>query len=488
MIVVKHPRIIQGGMGIGLSDWRLARAVSICGQLGTVSGSGLWMVMTRRLQDGDPGGNARRALAKLPFPDVAERMLQRYFISGGKPHGRPYCPIPMLTHPLRSAAAAMLVAASFVEVFLAKEGHDGQIAINYLEKIQLAHLPSLYGAMLAGVDYVIMGAGVPQQIPGALDRLALHQSASYRLAIADAQSTDVVETQFDPASLGAPSDADPLRRPKFLPIVSSHVLAAMLLKRSNGHIDGFVVEGPTPGGHNAPPRSRRRSLDGVPSAYTADDDADLDEMLKLGRPFWLAGSKAHAGALADALATGAYGIQAGSIFALCRDSALRADLRERAIDRALDGALEIRTNFTASPSGFPFKEAVLDGTLTDPGIYARRARVCDLGALRTPYRAPNGSLGYRCSAEPVEAFEAKGGDIAKTAGASCLCNALTSTIGRAQTRSDGFREPPLLTLGSDLSFLHALASPRDYSASDVIELLAGCDVEAEGSGSILADY
>jgi len=36
-----HPRIIQGGMGIAVSDWRLARAVSRLGQLGVVSGTAI---------------------------------------------------------------------------------------------------------------------------------------------------------------------------------------------------------------------------------------------------------------------------------------------------------------------------------------------------------------------------------------------------------------------------------------------------------------
>ena len=66
----------------------------------------------------------------------------------------------------------MTVAANFVEVFLAKEGHAGLVGINFLEKIQFPTLPSIFGAMLAGVDYVLMGAGIPRSIPGVLDRLA----------------------------------------------------------------------------------------------------------------------------------------------------------------------------------------------------------------------------------------------------------------------------------------------------------------------------
>ncbi len=56
------PRIIQGGMGVAISNWQLARAVSSAGQLGVVSGVGLCLLLSRRLQDGDPGGPYRRAL------------------------------------------------------------------------------------------------------------------------------------------------------------------------------------------------------------------------------------------------------------------------------------------------------------------------------------------------------------------------------------------------------------------------------------------
>ena len=66
-------------------------------------------------------------------------------------HGRD-CPRPL---------AELCLVANFVEVYLAREGHDHPVGINYLEKIQPPHLPSIYGAMLAGVSYVLMGAGIP---------------------------------------------------------------------------------------------------------------------------------------------------------------------------------------------------------------------------------------------------------------------------------------------------------------------------------------
>lgn len=67
------PKIIQGGMGVGVSNWRLARAVSRAGHLGVVSGTALDMLLARRLQMGDPGGHMAESAARFPFPAIVER-------------------------------------------------------------------------------------------------------------------------------------------------------------------------------------------------------------------------------------------------------------------------------------------------------------------------------------------------------------------------------------------------------------------------------
>ncbi len=74
-IIMSHPLIIQGGMGAGVSDWRLARAVSTAGQLGVVSGTALACILVRRLQVGDLDGQMRRGLENFPLPGVAARCL-----------------------------------------------------------------------------------------------------------------------------------------------------------------------------------------------------------------------------------------------------------------------------------------------------------------------------------------------------------------------------------------------------------------------------
>ena len=71
-------------MGVGVSNWSLARAVSQQGQLGVVSGTLLAVVLSRRLQQGDPAGDMRRALAHFPIPAMADRVLADWFIAGGK--------------------------------------------------------------------------------------------------------------------------------------------------------------------------------------------------------------------------------------------------------------------------------------------------------------------------------------------------------------------------------------------------------------------
>src|SRR5512144_2658812 len=155
---MQPPRIIQGGMGFAVSGWSLARSVSRLGHLGVVSGAGLDLLLTRTLQSGDPGGHVRRALAHFPVPDIARRVMARHFVAGGKPATAPFRRIPMWTATPSLASQRLAVVANFVEVFLAKEGHAGLVGVNYLAKIQLPMLASIYGAMLAGTDYVLMGA------------------------------------------------------------------------------------------------------------------------------------------------------------------------------------------------------------------------------------------------------------------------------------------------------------------------------------------
>ena len=405
---------------------------------------------------------------------MAARILERYFRPDGRRPGSSYRAVPVPRQRTNRHFLELTVAANFVEVYLAKERHGNPVGINLLEKIQIPTLPSLYGAMLAGVDWVLMGAGIPRAIPAALTALAEHQPVALPLEVADAGADDDFSVAFDPRSV-VPEPAHALRRPKFLAVVGSHVLAAHLARGEGERPTGFVVERPTAGGHNAPPRGPLRlDAEGQP-IYGPRDDVDLARMRDVGLPFWLAGGYGHPAKLREALAEGACGVQVGTAFALCEESGLDDALKRRAREQATTGELVVRTDALASPTGYPFKVTQLEGTAADPKVNAARKRRCDLGYLTTPYRRPDGTIGYRCPSEPVEDYVAKGGKAEDTEGRLCVCNGLTAAIGLPQRREDGAEEPPLLTLGDDARAVLSVLSPDagPYHAEDVLRHLLG---------------
>ena len=461
-------------MGAGVSDWRLARAVSQNGQLGVVSGTALAAILVRRLQVGDPDGQMRHALEKFPVPGIAEQILADYFIPGGKPAAAPFklSPLPGLTPS--SDFVALTVAANFAEVFLAKEGHAGLVGINFLEKLQFPTLASVFGAMLAGVDYVLMGAGIPRAIPGVLDRLARGEAVELKIDVEGALPGEEFHSTFDPAAFCG-GQAPALKRPNFLGIIASATLAMTLARKSSGEVNGFIVEGETAGGHNAPPRGPMQlNAQGEP-IYGPRDVADLEKIRELGLPFWLAGSYGAVGKLAEALALGAAGIQVGTAFAFCAESGIRPDLKQQVFQLSREGKLRVFTDPLASPTGFPFKVVQLPGTLSDAKTLPMRKRLCDLGYLRHAYRKPDGTIGYRCPAEPVEDYIRKGGTLEETQGRECVCNGLVGTIGLPQVNAENVYGLPLVTAGNEIANVARFLPPgRDsYTAAEVIRLLLG---------------
>ncbi|GAB6899633.1 nitronate monooxygenase [Kineosporia succinea] len=472
------PVVIQGGMGAAVSDWNLARQVAMTGNLGVVSGTALDTVVARRLQDGDPGGHMRRALAHFPVPEVAERILDRYFNENGREEGKAYLPVPNLTLKPVSRSRELMVASAFVEVWLAKEGHDGPVGINLLEKIQLAMVPSLYGSMLAGVDYVLVGAGIPSKIPRLLDKMARHEQVAMEIHVDE--STQTYATELNPYDV-VPENFPPLKRPKFLAIIASHPLAAYLTKEEATTPDGFVVEGHIAGGHNAPPRGRMTFADNGEPVYGTRDEADIPKIAKFGLPFWLAGAYATPELVQQAIAQGAVGVQVGTIFALSSDSGTTPENRGKLLDALAADRLEVRTDALASPTGFPFKVVPMDGTLGEQETYLERTRICDLAYLRTAYEKKPGQLGYRCPSEPEDDYVRKGGELSNTVGRKCLCNGLMATIGMPQVRS-GIEEGPLLTLGSDLTAAKQLLNqyPDGWDAQEAVRyLLSGAEAAPE---------
>jgi NAD(P)H-dependent flavin oxidoreductase YrpB (nitropropane dioxygenase family) len=277
---------------------------------------------------GDPSGNIRRALDHFIDQDMVARIMDKYYVEGGKETTKPFKSLQMWSLKPSQHLLETTVLANFCEVWLAKHNDDntptgGLVGINRLTKVQLPTIASLYGAILAGVDYVIMGAGIPLKVPGLLDNLVKGQTATFPVDVAGTDNEFLIE--FSPQAFWqAAGKADlaqlPLKRPKFVPIVSSVVLAQSMLKRANGEgptkgIDGFVVELSTAGGHNAPPRGFR--YDPVAKSHAVDlnergepiygpkDDVDLEKFAKVvaGKvPFWMAGAYAHADKFCDCIA------------------------------------------------------------------------------------------------------------------------------------------------------------------------------------------
>jgi nitronate monooxygenase len=104
-------------------------------------------------------------------------------------------------------------------------------------------------------------------------------------------------------------DAPPLRRPRFLPIIASNTLAVTMLRKANGRVDGFIIEGPTAGGHNAPPRGKLTLNELGEPVYGERDRVDLEKMRELGVPFWLAGGYGGPDVLQQALDAGELGVE-----------------------------------------------------------------------------------------------------------------------------------------------------------------------------------
>jgi nitronate monooxygenase len=485
--MIQFPKIIQGGMGVGVSNWRLAQAVSKLGQLGVVSGTALDQVFVRRLADGDLGGYMRRGLDAFPFPEMAKRIWQEYFVPGGKAPDAPYPITPMHQRRDLRKVVELCIVSNFVEVFLAREDHKNPVGINFLEKVQMPHLSSIYGAMLAGVGYVLMGAGIPLHIPGVLDAFAAQHPSEYKLSVVGAAQGQDTQMQFDPADY-AEGPLPILHRPRFLAIVSSNTLATTMLRRANGRVDGLVIETPTAGGHNAPPRGKLQLNHAGEPIYGDRDRVDIAGLRALGVPFWLAGGYGNAEMVREALDQGAAGVQVGTAFAFSRESGLQEDLKRTLLAQAVTGSGQVFTDPLASPTGFPFKVAQLQGSYSDAEVTAARKRVCDLGYLREPYAAPDGNIGYRCAAEPVANYLAKGGKIEDTVGRKCLCNALMSNIGLAQIRKDATVELPLVTVGDDLNTVAQFLAPgrTTYSTADVVESLLSLSLDLDVTEDVLA--
>ncbi len=191
----------------------------------------------------------------------------------------------------------------------------------------LPNLPSIYGAMLAGVDYVIMGAGIPRDIPAVLDAFSKGEKASIRVNVSGAEKDEEFRMYLDPKDIMGEQLTE-IPRPKFYAIVSSNILATTMVKKTKPPVDGLVIEHNTAGGHNAPPRGGLNLGETGEPTYGDKDEVDLAKIKALNVPFWLAGSWGEACKLKEAVAAGAQGIQI-ELCSLCAKNLVSSTVLKR---------------------------------------------------------------------------------------------------------------------------------------------------------------
>lgn len=505
-------KLIQGGMGVYVSNWRLAS--SVAGQrpghtAGTVSGTGLDIVHLRLLQLGDPGGHIRRALSAFDAQfgvQVGGKIVANYFIPGGKQPLERFKPAPQQTVRFRDGGKRLpaaqttdpvelvldeevieiIIATSFAEVWLAKQGHAGRVFINFLNKVELPLVYAMYGAMLAGVDGIVVGAGNPDGLPAIRTRLAEHLPVSHDIPVLYRASGENFTLPFDPRQVaGGRLAQQALPEPAFLAIVSLENLVQSLANSPSGAPDGFIIEHHTAGGHNAGPQGPVRLDDKGQPVYSQLDEPDLAAIRQVGLPFWLAGGYGSRERFQLAQAAGAAGVQVGSMFALCEESGMKPAYRTAILNAIKRGATDedlVRTTLF-SPTGYPFKVAQLPGTLADEQIYANRRRVCDIGLLQQRGLTQPGADGsrqlfQRCQAAPLEDFLRKRGLERNAEGRRCLCNGLLACAGLGQiVRQDGqlVEEPAIVTLGNHIDGVRRLSRNGQvtYWARDVVNDVLG---------------
>jgi nitronate monooxygenase len=515
MEFLQKMKLIQGGMGVYESNWRLAKAVAIEKPgitAGTVSGTGLDVVYTRLLQLGDPGGHIRRALAAFDAQfgtGIGQKICDRYYIDGGKAptarfksapmqnvhaqNGSDVIPLPLqqadpVALTLDEEVVELLIVTGFAEVWLAKEGHSGNIFINFLKKIELPLIYTMYGAMLAGVDGIIVGAGNPDGLPAICSRLARHEAVNNDLLVLYREAGEAFNVPFDPRRVAEGKLVqNSLRRPAFLAIVSLENLVQALAQSQSEAPDGFIIEHHTAGGHNAGPQGPMKTDSKGQPIYSEKDEPDLQAIRQVGLPFWLAGGYGSREKLQLALATGATGVQVGSVFALTEESGMKPAYRTAILNelkKGTDEAALVQTTLF-SPTGFPFKVVQLNDTLANEAVYAARPRVCDLGLLQQrglskPDADGTRRLFQRCPAAPVEGFVNKRGLQLNTEGRRCLCNGLLACVGLGQVserKGELAEEPAIVTLGNHLDGIRRLShhGQTPYWVRDVVTDILGID-------------
>ena len=319
------PRIIQGGMGVAISGWQLARAVALTGQLGVVSGTALEVVCARRLQQGDLGGDVRRALAHFPVPGVADRIL-RTLLRGRRQGRHGAVPAGAAVQPAAVAGARRAHHRRQLRRGVPRQGGPRRPGrhqlpaqdraadpVRLLRRDARRRRPRADGRRQPGRPARAAGRGWP-----ATSRSSC-RSGSRAPTSADGDHRRRGSTRRRVRQAGPPR---PPRRPRFDAIVASVDLADGARRGPRDPAGRLRRGGLEAGGHNAPPRGPRRLDAAGPTRLRRTRRGRSPAMAGVGLPFWMAGSYGTPAGLARAVAAGAAGVQVGTAFAYCQESGM----------------------------------------------------------------------------------------------------------------------------------------------------------------------
>ena len=257
---------------MAVSGWPLARAVSKTGQLGVVSSTALTHTLVRRLQLGDMDGKlppSRRSRFRA-WPAASFRSIScRVAKARGSVQGDPASGClssRILQRTYRGGQFCRSVSGQGRS--LRRRGHQPARE----DPVQYPAFALRSHARRRGL--CAHGCGHPRTVPGTLDDFSAGRASEIKIDAAAEQPGKTIMQRLDPGSFfngAAPS----LKRPMFLAIVASATLALTLAKKSTGHVDGFVVETETAGGHNAPPRGPMQLTANGEPIYGPRDLPDL---------------------------------------------------------------------------------------------------------------------------------------------------------------------------------------------------------------------
>jgi nitronate monooxygenase len=329
---IKFP-IIQGGMGVGVSLSPLASAVAKEGGVGIVSSAALDRLVTKRT---------------------------------GKPHN--------------------IYEATLEEISLAK-AKGGIAGINIMVALGRDYEDSVKGAIDAGADVIIAGAGLPLGLP----------------------------------NIKKPGDT------ALIPIVSSARALELICKkweRLSYRPDAVVLEGPLAGGHLGF-RFEDIALESnrLENLFPPVKEVSLRYG---GFPVIVAGGIYEHSDIVRFLEMGADGVQMGTRFLVTEESSATPAYKQAVIDAKKEDILV--ANKPGSPCGLPFM-VLKNSPMFHSALERKRKPLCDKGYVLTK----DGDGKYtRCIAKD------------DNEASFCICNGLLSSAGyNPQT------EEPLYTVGAN---------------------------------------